>query len=251
MNKNSRYNLEIIITSVFLTIVTAGVFVIDYMTPKEFLSWFFYIVIIFYASFKFPKKYLVVFGSFYAVLTALGLFLTPAEGYSQIAVINRIIGILLIWMITSVLYKQSKERELKEGIEKQLGSFLNKIPAAGIIYFNTDGDIKVANKKFADILGYTAENLINKNLMQFIHPDYRKDFLLFKEKLCLNLQRSAFLEGKLIKKNNEAVSVTLELKITSNISNDSRYLTACCNLIDRKEETDGFILEDILSYSSR
>lgn len=244
MDKNDRYNREIILNSAFLTIVATVVFMIGYIAPKEYLSWFFYIVIIFYVSFKFPKKFLAIFGYSFVVLTAVGFFLSPEKGYTQVAVANRIIGILLIWMITSILYKQSKERELKEEIEKQFSSFLNRISTKGIIYFDTDGNIKVANTKFASILGYRVDDLINKNLLQFTHPDYKRDFLLFKEKLCLNLQKSVFLEEKLIKKNNEAVSVAVELKITSNISNDSRYLVAYYNLIEREEEIADFILED-------
>ena len=238
MNKNDINNFELILMLAFITIITAAVFIVDIVTPKGYLNWFFYLVIIYYASFKLPKKYLVILGYAVAALNVIGYFLS-SEGISpEIAIINRIIGILIIWMITALLYKQNKEHELKEEIEHQFRLFLNKISRTGIVYFDLDGKITVFNKKFAVILGYPPEELSGRNIMEFIHPNYRKEFLICKEKIYLHLQEPGTLEEKIIKNNKKIASVNVRLNITQDSFSDSRYFIAYFREIKEKKSME-------------
>ncbi len=241
MNERNLNNFELTITFVFLTIVVAAVFIIDFLTPRGYLDWFFYLVVIFYASFKLPKKYLVIFGYAGAILTAIGYFISPNGAAPEFAVISRIIGILIIWMLTSILYKQGKESELKNEIEKQFNFLLNKMSMTGIVYFDADGRIIISNKRFANILGYAEDEIIGKNILEFIHPNYRGSFLISREKLYFNFQNSDFFEEKLIKKNKGVAAVNVALNITQNISKDSRFFIAYYKLAKREEESVDFI----------
>ncbi len=238
MIKNDINNFELILTLVFITIITAAAFIIDIVTPKGYLNWFFYLVIIYYASFKLPKKYLVILGYTGVALNIMGYFLSHDGIAPEIAIINRIMGILIIWIITALLYKQNKEHELKEEIEDQFRLFLNKISRTGIAYFDSDGKITVFNKKFAVILGYPPEELPGRNIMEFIHPNYRKDFLIFKEKIYLHLQEPGSLEEKIIKNDRRITSVNVTLNITQNSCSDSRYFIAYFHEIKEKKRVE-------------
>lgn len=240
MNKKSKNNHELTFTLVILFILVSAIFIIDVLTPKGYLDWFSYLVVIFYASLKFSRKYLVIIGFISVLLIVLGYFISPAGIAPGFAVINRMIGILIIWMVTSLLYKQVKVNEQKNEIEKQFSVLLNEMSTTGIIYFDTDGKITVSNKKFANILGYTMEEIKGKNILEFIHPDCRGSFLISREKLYFNFQNSDYFEGKLIKKNKGIASVNVVLNITQNLSDNSKFFTAYLNFSER-EEAAGYI----------
>ena len=237
MNMSSDHDFEYMITFISLIITTASVFTIDCITPGSYPDWFFYLVIIYYASLKLPRKNLVILSYAGAVLTAAGYFFSPEGQFPEIAIINRITGILIIWILTSLLYKQNKDRDQKKEIEKQFGIFLTRMSPAGIVYFDTDGKITVADKKFADFLGYRDDEILGRNILEYIHPDYREGFLISKEKIVLNMQNSGFLEEKLIKKNKESVLANVTLNITQNKPVDSRFLEACVEPIKEWEES--------------
>jgi PAS domain S-box-containing protein len=238
MEKNNKINSELILTLIFITLLTAAVFTIDIITPRGYINWFFYLVIIYYSSFKLPKRDLIILGYASAVLNVTGYFLSP-EGISpEIAFINRIIGVLIIWMLTSLIYKQNRERELNEEIEHQFRFFLNKLSRTGIVYFDPDGKITVFNNKFSAILGYKPEELPGRNIMEFIHPNYKKEFLISREKIYLHLQKSGSLEEKIIKNNRRIAPVNITLRITQNSVNDSRYFIAYFREIKEKEKME-------------
>ncbi|MGA9293135.1 MAG: PAS domain-containing protein, partial [Ignavibacteriaceae bacterium] len=208
------------------------------ITPKGYLDWFLYLVVIFYVSLKLPKKYLLIFGYSGVVLTVLGYFISPNGVAPEFAALNRMIGVLIIWMLTSLLYKQGKESELKNEIEKQFSLLLNSMSTSGVVYFDADGEISVANKKFANMLGYRMDEIIGKNMLEFIHPDYRGKFLISREKLYFNFQNSDYFEEKLIKKNKGVALVNVVLNITQSLSNNSKFFTAYFNLNEREEAAD-------------
>lgn len=241
MNESHGNNFEVIITLLFLLIIIAAIFIVDFITPKGYLDWFCYLVVIFYSSLKLPRKYLLIFGYAGIGLTIAGYFISPDGVAPEFALINRIIGILIIWMLASLLYKQGKEWEQKNEIEKQLSLFLTKISTSGIVYFDTDGKIITTNKKFANILGYREDEIIGKNILEFTHPNSIGSFLISKEKIYLNLLNSDFLEEKLIKKNKEVELVNVTLNITQNVPNDARLFIAYFRSIKREEETVNFI----------
>ena len=238
MNEKTENKYELKITLLFLIIVAAAVFFVDYLTPRGYLNWFFYLVIIFYTSLKLPKKYIMIFGYAGAVLTALGYFVSSVGVGSEFAAVNRMIGILIVWMLTSLLYNQSKENDLKNEIKNQFSILLNRMSTTGIIYFDGDGNITVSNKKFADFLGYRMDEIIGKNILEFIHPDYRGSFLISREKLYFKFQNSDFFEGKLIKKNKETAFVNIALNVSPGLSDNSLFFTAYFNLTGREEAAD-------------
>ena len=72
-----------------------------------------YIVIVVLAGRLLPRHYTLLFSGFCTVCALLGLQLSlwPLEGATSIVVMNRILVIVLLWIITGVIYHhQSKER---------------------------------------------------------------------------------------------------------------------------------------------
>jgi PAS domain S-box-containing protein len=99
-----------------------------------------------------------------AMLGALLLTVTGRARRVQVAVADR----------TSELLQQIKEREatqaqLRES-ETRLTNIVNNLPL-GVIYCNLQGQIKQVNTRFCNLLGYSADELIQMSEQDYTHPD--------------------------------------------------------------------------------
>ena len=216
---------KILVSVLFIVIISLVVFFIDTITPKGYLDWFLYLAVILYAATKLPKYYVVIFGTTSILLSIAGFFLSPPGISAEVAIINRTIGILILWVTATFLYNQNKDKESIEGIIQQLKAAIDKI-SSGVVYFNIDGWIQMLNKNFAEFLGYEPDEMLYKNIHDFAHPDYREEFLETKEKIILGLLNRDFMQTIFVKKNGEPVLVNISLNITQGISNTSKTFIA-------------------------
>jgi PAS domain S-box-containing protein len=201
------------------------VFLIDTFTPKGYLDWFLYIPVIIYASLALPKKNTIMLTLFSILLTAAGYFSSPAGIAPQLAVTNRIIGILILWMTSALFLHHNKEREYTEEFERQFKAVLDKMDR-GITYLHINDIIILTNRKLEKLLGFQGEELVNKNILDLIHPEDKLEFVETKEKIISNLLRSDTLNIRLLNKNGDPVRVNLLLNRLQNDFSDSRYLIA-------------------------
>ena len=216
---------KILVSVLFIVIISAIIFFIDTITPKGYLDWFLFLAVILYAATKLPRYYIVIFGSTSILLSIAGFYLSPSGISTEVAVINRAIGILILWVTTFFLFNQNKDKESINGITQQLKAAIDNM-SSGVVYFNIDGWIEMLNKNFAHILGYEPDEMLNKNIHEFTHPDYKKEFLETKEKIILGLLNRDFMQAIFVKKNGEAVLVNISLNITQGISNTSKTFIA-------------------------
>jgi PAS domain S-box-containing protein len=206
---------ELAVSLVFITILFGAAFIIDTIAPRGFLSWFLYLAILFYVSLKLSKYFIIFFLFLSITLTVWGYFLSPPGIAAELALINRCVGILVLWMAGTLLFYQSKEKESKEEIEQLFKVVLDKA-ACGIAFLDTDGFINSSNKMFGQILGYDSKKLMGKNIQDLTHPNYIKEFNDVKEKIFFGLLKSDFLEEKLIKQDGNSIRVNLTLSIIQN-----------------------------------
>lgn len=240
MKRKNKVGSDLIMLLFLIVIITSVIFFVDTYTPRGYLEWFLYLPIIFYISLKLPKHYITIFGFIIISLTVVGYFLSPPGITIKVAIVNRIAGVLILWMTATLLYNQNKERETVEEIKQQFKIVLDKI-SAGVAYFGIDGEILMANKKFADILGCTSYELLNKNILEFTHPDYVTEFLQTKEKIILGLLETDFLITKLIKKNKQVVWANVSLNIVEDFSYNSKCFIVFIHDVKEMREEESII----------
>jgi PAS domain S-box-containing protein len=99
-----------------------------------------------------------------AMLGALLLTVTGRARRIQLAVADR----------TSELLQQIKEREATEAqlreSETRLTNIVNNLPL-GVVYSNLQGELKQVNTRFCDLLGYSADELMQMSTQDYTHPD--------------------------------------------------------------------------------
>ncbi len=236
MIKNNRHSGKLVIV-ISVIVFNILIFIIDAITPRGYLDWFFYLAVIFYTATKLPKYYIIIFGTASIILSVGGFFLSPPGISTNIAIINRSIGILILWMTTALLYNRNKDMESAEEIKQQLKIVIDKI-SSGVIYFDSDGGMKMVNKNFTDFLGYQPGDLLNKNILGLVHPDYRKEFLETKEKIILGLLKRDYIEAIMLKKNGEVILVNISLNISKGIPDNSKTFIAFIEDAELKEKEE-------------
>ncbi len=126
---------------------------------------------------------------------------------------------LLIGFLTTAFFK--KPAELEKLLKEQANELLkNEIKfksvfdqaAVGITYVDTvTGQLLEANKKYCDLLGYTEEEIKQKNIITIIHPDdLKKSFKNF-EKLKKGIIREYSTERRHITKSNDTIWIKLTI----------------------------------------
>ncbi|MHA1397346.1 MAG: PAS domain S-box protein, partial [Candidatus Heimdallarchaeaceae archaeon] len=105
---------------------------------------------------------------------------------------------------TKALMELKKKQEELLRQRNKMHQYLN-VAGVMIIILNADGTTHFINKKVTDILGYTEEDLIGKNLFDVIYPEkIRKELKTrFYQSIKKNRKPSEYLEVELVTKTGE------------------------------------------------
>jgi PAS domain S-box-containing protein len=95
-----------------------------------------------------------------------------------------------------------------EELSEQFNILFNQ-EAVGICYATLKGSFTNVNKKFADILGYTQEELINKKFFEITHPDDMEKDLVNVKRLMAGELSYFYMRKRYLKKDNSIVNVHL------------------------------------------
>jgi len=170
------------------------------------------------------------------------------------------------YILKDQLQSSNLEKSLKYAIErKHLLLELNKSlqlfeetfeqAAVGFSNLSFDGKYIKINKKFADILGYTKEELIIKSIEDITHPDDLKEDLQNLELLINGKIDSYKIEKRYIKKNGSVIWVSLTRTGIRLNRKDNEYLfTTIEDITERKnleEDLKALVIEkDLLIKES-
>lgn len=131
-------------------------------------------------------------------------------------------GILLAALFAFVTTRfLKKPAELEDLLEKQADKLLkNEIKfksifdqaAVGITYIDTNsGQLLEANKKYCDLLGYSEQEIKQKNIKSIIHPDDLKESISNLEKLKQGIIREYSVERRHITKSGNLIWIKLTI----------------------------------------
>lgn len=125
----------------------------------------------------------------------------------------------LIGFLTTSFFK--KPAELENLLRKQADKLLkNEIKfksvfdqaAVGITYVDTlTGQLLEANKKYCDLLGYTEQEIKQKNIQSIVHPDDLKKSFLNLERLKKGIIKEYTTERRHITKSNDIIWIRLTI----------------------------------------
>jgi Na+/H+ antiporter NhaD/arsenite permease-like protein len=100
--------------------ITLGIFVLDVLTPVEYAEWVLYLIPTFIAASSLRLSYIFYVPSVCTLLVALGYFLSPPGGDPQRAIVNRSMGVAVLWTVSFLLLRRKKAQETLEQLYDEL-----------------------------------------------------------------------------------------------------------------------------------
>jgi PAS domain S-box-containing protein len=163
--------LRRIVLIVLLVGGTAGIFVLDVLTPLGFVSWALYLVPVWMAAYlpdSRPSPVLMT-GSAGALLIVVGFWLSPPGVSPWLGAANRTLGIIVIGLSTILLRQVVVQRGVIRRNEQELRDFVEGA-SVGLHWIGADGTILWANQAELNLLGYAPDEYIGRSIREF-HVD--------------------------------------------------------------------------------
>lgn len=173
-------------------LLTAIVFFIDLQTPLGTVEWVGYVLPLMFASRVLNRLKTYSLTAVFTLLILLGFYFSPEGIAPQTALINRSLGVIVLWVMATVfsLWRQTED-SLTES-EQKYKELTDSLPQ---IVFETDiqGNLLYVNRNAFTTFGYTPEQFDQGlNALQMIAPQDRR-------RAELSLQK--VLEGETISDN--------------------------------------------------
>jgi diguanylate cyclase len=150
---------------------------------------------------KDKAKYASLFTS---CLTAIALY----SIYSSLNwMIPTAVGIFVYFMLYYKAKYNQCQRQLRNE-EIHYRNLLNLSPNA--IFVLKDGAVSYANRRTLQILQITMDDVVGKKVIDFIHPDYRKELIRYYN-VPTRKSNELFMEAKLLQKGGQEITVEITL----------------------------------------
>ncbi len=149
-------------------VLSTGIFLLDLVTPLGWAVWLLYLLPLFLTFWFSYRQYLIPFAVVCTALIVVGFIHSSPGSPVEVAVFNRSIGVLVLWITTLLLrqYKQAAEALRRQELEKQ--TILDSVPAM-IWYRDKDNRILRANKSAAESIGRSVEEVEGRR-MEELYP---------------------------------------------------------------------------------
>lgn len=148
--------------------LTVGIFVLDLLTPRGIAAIAYVAVLLMFALWI-QARYMCLLAAGCTGLIIVGFWLSSPGAALSIALSNRLLGVLVIW-VTAILAQQWKRSEevLRDSEEK----YRNLVEGANDAIFVADAEAGIiidANKKAEELLGLPLEEIVGMHQTQ-LHP---------------------------------------------------------------------------------
>ncbi|HEY6072846.1 MAG TPA: PAS domain S-box protein, partial [Anaerolineales bacterium] len=156
--------------SVLLSVVF---FLFDIYRSVDIAVWLFYLVPLLVTSYLAPRwiSYLLLVGC--TLLIGLGFVLSPPQGRQDVAILNRLITVTVLWLIIVILLERKRVEDNLRESEERYRDLVELSPDA--IYIQQDGKISFINSAGASLLGANSPaQLLGKPVADILHPDSRR-----------------------------------------------------------------------------
>lgn len=178
--------------SVLLSIVF---FLFDMYGSVDIAVWLFYLIPLLVTSYLAPRwlSYLLLVGC--TLLIGLGFVLSPSQGRQDVAILNRVITVTVLWLTIVILLERKRAQDNLRESEERYRDLVELSPEA--IYIQQDGKIAFINSAGVSLLGASSPaQLVGRPVADILHPDSRKtarDRILMERK---EIRNTSSLEDK-------------------------------------------------------
>lgn len=139
------------------------------------------------------------------------------------------------WGTLSYALKQVREQlqEPQPGLATSIES-----ESVGLVNCGPDGSYLRVNQRFCEIVGYSAEELLQRRFQDITHPDDLADNLMRRQACLTSHQRSFSMQKRYIRKDGVSIWVNLKVVLAQREGEDSAYdLAGVTDITDAQPAT--------------
>lgn len=168
--KPGRLSYAVFGISILISVV---LFLYDWLRPNDITVWLFYLVPLLFTSYAAPRWSAYVLLSICTLLIGLGYVVSASRGLPEVAILNRVIGIIVLWLTIVILLERKRvEDDLRESTERYR-DLVEFSPEA--IYIEQEGRIVFINSAGVKLLGAAGvRDLLGKRVTDFLNPESRQ-----------------------------------------------------------------------------
>ena len=171
MNRQNTSTLSFFIfgTSVLISLL---LFVFDWTRTIDISVWLFYLIPLLFTAYAAPRWAAYLLLLICTVLISLGYVVSASQGRPDVVILNRFIGITVLWLTIVILLKRKRvEEDLRESTARYR-DLVELSPET--IYIQQEGRFVFVNSAGVELFGAARhEDLLGKPVSDFFHPDYR------------------------------------------------------------------------------
>jgi nitrogen fixation negative regulator NifL len=138
--------------------VAIGGFVLDLFTPLGISDWVWYFIPLLLSVYVGGRLLPFLLAAVFSLLILAGFFLSPPGIDPRLAMVSRLMGIGVLWVMAFVIWQRKRADE-----EVRKLSLAVEHSPVSIIITDQAGNIEYVNPKFVEVTGYSAREVIGKN----------------------------------------------------------------------------------------
>lgn len=228
--------------------------IFDLMTPLGVASGVIYVIFILTAFWWRSPYTSFYFALIASTLTTIGyISISEPQTQQDIVLLNRVLSVLLIWIVAVIVYQQKKTETILQRSEETLRAIQDGT-VDGIISINIRGTVESYSSACEKIFGYTADEVIGNNVKMLMpdpyqveHDGYLRNFRKTGDKKIIGIGREVRGQRK------DGSTLPIDLSVSEvKVSGERLFCGIVRDITDRKqaeEDRERFI--EKLAHSNR
>lgn len=148
-------------------------FLFDCFNLTDIAVWLFYLIPLLLTAYVAPRRITYLLLLICTLLIGLGHFASTPLGSPNVAILNRLIGVTVLWLAIVILLERTRAEEFLRESKQQYQDLVELSPET--IYIQQEGKFVFINTAGVELFGAASyKDIVGKPLLDFLHPENRR-----------------------------------------------------------------------------
>jgi two-component system cell cycle sensor histidine kinase/response regulator CckA len=168
-----RKNRKVSLAFGLSLLLSALFFLFDCFNPTDIAVWLFYLIPLLLTAYVAPRRITYLLLLICTLLIGLGHFASTPLGNPNVALLNRLIGVTVLWLSIVILLERTRAEEFLRESKRQYQDLVELSPET--IYIQQEGKFVFINTAGLELFGAaSSKDIVGKPLLDFLHPENRR-----------------------------------------------------------------------------
>lgn len=150
-------------------LISFGLFALDRFKTVDIAVWLFYLIPLLATSYVAPRRVAYLLLVMCTALIGLGFEWGPTAERTDVAILNRLIGVTVLWLTIVILLERKRAEDALRVTKQRYEDLVELSPET--IYIRQDGKLVFVNPAGVRLFGATREeDLLGKPVADFVQP---------------------------------------------------------------------------------